>query len=315
MILFSAKISKKHQERLMKEFPEENFIFCNDMKEAKNSLSEAEILVTYGEDVTAEDVRDAKHLKWMMVLSAGIEKLPFKEIIQQDILITNARGIHKIPMAEYTIAMLLQVVRKAKTIYERQAEKQWDRSIKMDEISQKTMLIAGTGAIGQEVARLAKAFRMKTIGVSRSGRKVEHFDENHGTEQLHNELPQADFVVSVLPSTRETKYLFNEDSFRSMPNHAIFLNMGRGDVVQTEVLLEAVRNGEISHAVLDVFEEEPLPEDHPMWIEENITITPHLSGISPHYVSRALTIFERNLASYRSKGKNVINKIDLDRGY
>lgn len=315
MILFSAKISKKHQERLMKEFPEENFIFCNDMKEAKNSLSEAEILVTYGEDVTAEDVRDAKHLKWMMVLSAGIEKLPFKEIIQQDILITNARGIHKIPMAEYTIAMLLQVVRKAKTIYERQAEKQWDRSIKMDEISQKTMLIAGTGAIGQEVARLAKAFRMKTIGVSRSGRKVEHFDENHGTKQLHNVLPQADFVVSVLPSTRETKYLFNEDSFRSMPNHAIFLNMGRGDVVQTEVLLEAVRNGEISHAVLDVFEEEPLPEDHPMWIEENITITPHLSGISPRYVSRALTIFERNLASYRSKGKNVINKMDLDRGY
>src|SRR5699024_12799290 len=162
-------------------------------------------------------------------------------------------------------------------------------------LSGKTMLIAGTGAIGQEVARLAKAFHMKTIGVSRSGRDLEYFDENVTTDKMKSRLPEADFIVSVLPSTKETKHFYTYDFFEMMKDSAIFLNMGRGDVVESDVILKAIREKEIMHAVLDVFEIEPLPENHPLWDEENVTITPHLSGISPNYLPRALEILEKNI--------------------
>lgn len=315
MILFSAKISKKHHERLQADYSDLSFRFCNNMKEAKDHLSEAEVLVTYGSDLTPELIAKAANLKWIMVMSAGMDKMPFKEIKEKNIVVTNVRGIHKIPMAEYAIGMLLQVYKRAKIIIRNEQETSWDPSVKMQEITGKTLLVLGTGAIGQEVARLAKAFNMKTIGVSRSGRSVEYFDENHSTADLKELLPQTDIIVSVLPSTEETKGLFTYDYFRLLPAHAVFLNMGRGDLVKGEDMLKAVREEEISHIVLDVFEEEPLPEGHPLWKEENVTITPHLSGLSKHYTPRALEIFKENLDKYLGGSTDFVNKIDLTRGY
>lgn len=315
MILFSAKISKKYHERLQADYSDLSFRFCSNMNEAKAHLSEAEVLVTYGSDLTPELIQKAANLKWIMVMSAGMDKLPFKEIEGRNIAVTNVRGIHKVPMAEYAISMLLQVYKQAKIIIENEREITWDPSVKMKEITGKTLLVLGTGAIGQEVARLAKAFNMKTIGVSRSGRSVEYFDENHSAADLKELLPQTDIVVSVLPSTAETKGLFTYEYFELLPSHAVFLNMGRGDLVTGEDMLKAVREEEISHIVLDVFEEEPLPEGHPMWKEENVTITPHLSGLSKHYTPRALEIFTENLDKYLNGSTDLVNKINLTRGY
>ena len=286
------------------------------MNDVKEYISEAEIIVTFGGDITAELMKQAHHLKWIMVMSAGVEKLPFSVIREKGVLVTNARGIHKIPMAEYAISMLLQVYRQARKLARNQERHTWDQSVRMKEITGKTLLIAGTGAIGQEVARLAKAFQMKTIGVSRSGRTVTYFDENDTTDNLNKLLPVADFVISVLPSTPETKGLFTYEHFQRMPNHAVFLNMGRGNVVRSETILKAVQNKEVGHVVLDVFEEEPLPEDHPFWGEENITVTPHLSGVSSDYMLRALEIFEQNLTNYLSENEaDYVNQIDLVKGY
>src|SRR5699024_4560590 len=108
------------------------------------------------------------------------------------------------------------------------------------------------------------------IGVSRSGRAVKYFDENVTTDKMKSHLPNADFVVSVLPSTNETKNLYTMDFFQAMKESAVFLNMGRGDVVESDVIIKAIQEKEIMHAVLDVFETEPLPEDHPLWDEENV---------------------------------------------
>jgi phosphoglycerate dehydrogenase-like enzyme len=185
----------------------------------------------------------------------------------------------------------------------------------MQELKGRTMLILGTGAIGREAARLAQAFGVTTVGVSRSGKPVTHFDENHEIKDLESLLPHADLVVSVLPSTVETKGLFTYNYFKQLPDHSIFLNMGRGDLVKSEDLLKAIQQKEIAHAVLDVFEEEPLPAEHPFWKEESITITPHLSGMSKHYVRRALAIFDENLQIYQSGKDDFINKIDVARGY
>lgn len=315
MILFSAKISEKHQTRLKEEFTEQQFIMCSSMDEASAYLKAAEILVTYGEDLTPELIEHAAQLKWIMVLSAGMDRMPFDAIKAKGILVTNARGIHKTPMAEYAISMLLQVYRQANTLMEKEKAHEWDRNVRMEELNGKTLLVAGAGAIGQEVARLAKAFQMKTIGLSRSGEQREHFDENYQSTELEKLLPETDIVVSVLPSTKETKEFYTYEHFKKLPKHAVFLNMGRGDAVKTEVILDAIRNKEIAHAVLDVFEEEPLPNDHPFWDEENITVTPHLSGISKLYQTRALDIFEENLKIYLQGKDNFVNKIDVSRGY
>ncbi|MCG1028092.1 D-2-hydroxyacid dehydrogenase [Virgibacillus halodenitrificans] len=315
MILFSAKISEKHQTRLKEEFTEQQFIMCSSMDEASAYLKAAEILVTYGEDLTPELIEHAAQLKWIMVLSAGMDRMPFDAIKAKGILVTNARGIHKTPMAEYAISMLLQVYRQANMLMEKEKAHEWDRNVRMEELSGKTVLVAGAGAIGQEVARLAKAFQMKTIGLSRSGEQREHFDENYQSTELESLLAETDIVVSVLPSTKETKEFYTYEHFKKLPKHAVFLNMGRGDAVKTEVILDAIRNKEIAHAVLDVFEEEPLPNDHPFWDEENITVTPHLSGISKLYQTRALDIFEENLKIYLQGKDDYVNKIDVSRGY
>lgn len=315
-VLFTLKVSEKDEQRLTEDYPMLEFIFCSNMDEAEKYIEQAEVIVTYGNDLDNTLIERATRLKWVSVLSAGLDDLPFQALEKKGVIVTNVRGIHKVPMAEYAISMLLQVYRYEKTLMKMQQQQGWGRSsVKPLEISGKTMLIGGTGAIGQEVARLAKAFNMKTIGVSRSGQAKDYFDVNIKTPDMVSRLYEADFIVSVLPSTQETKYLFKMEHFKAMKDEAVFLNMGRGDVVKSDVILEALQSKEIMHAVLDVFEEEPLPKEHPLWQADNITITPHLSGISPQYLPRALEIFEKNLNVYTEKGNAYINKIDMARGY
>ncbi|WP_096271410.1 D-2-hydroxyacid dehydrogenase [Paucisalibacillus globulus] len=315
VILFSAKISDKHKEAMQTKYPNARFIFTEGMMDAEKYLEQANVLVTYGEDLTDSKLEKATNLKWIMVLSAGVEQLPFKQIQDREILVTNSKGIHKTQMAEYTISMMLQVYRQEKQLMENEKSSSWDKRVRVKEITGQTLLVLGTGAIGQEVARLAKAFRIKTIGLSRSGRAVEYFDEVHTMEEINNKLPEADFVVSVLPSTTETKYVLTTEHFSLMKNSGVFINIGRGNVARSETILKAIREEEIAHAVLDVFEQEPLPEEHPFWKEPNITVTPHISGQSPNYIIRALAIFQDNLDKFQKGESNYINIVDPSRGY
>jgi phosphoglycerate dehydrogenase-like enzyme len=315
VILFSASVSEKHQKALVKKYSTVDFIFAEGMIEAEQHLEKATILVTYGEDLSESQLEKAANLKWIMVLSAGVEQLPFKQILNRDILVTNSRGIHKTQMAEYTISMMLQVYRQEKQLFENEKISKWDKRVRMKEINGQTLLVLGTGAIGQEVARLAQAFQMKTIGVSRSGRPVTYFSEVHTIENIINLLPDADFIVSVLPSTIETRYLLTDDHFKRMKNSAVFINIGRGDLVKSETIMKAIHNQDIAHAVLDVFEQEPLPEDSPLWNEPNITVTPHISGQSPNYMIRALAIFQDNLDKFLKGERDFINIVEPSRGY
>lgn len=314
-VLTSCKIRRDLREQLASANPSITYQFCTSIEEAEEYLPKADVLLTYGEDLDEEKVERAKNLKWIMVLSAGIDQMPFNKIEEKGIIVTNSKGIHKTPMAEYAISMLLQVCRQAKTIIDQERSHDWDRSVKMTEISGKTMLIAGTGAIGQEVARLAKAFRMRTIGVSRSGKPKEFFDEVYIEDEGLAVVGDADFIVAVLPSTPETKDFFRKEHFEQMKSTSIFLNMGRGDVVNSTVLMEALQDREIEHAVLDVFDKEPLPEAHPFWEMPNVTVTPHISGISPEYQPRALDIYEKNLEVFLEYKNDFINLVDPRKGY
>lgn len=314
-ILSSAKLPIENQLKLKEAFPEDTFIFCDNMQEAKEYLEEMDILITYGEDVSEEVLSNAPHLKWVMVIAAGIDKLPFEDLHKRGILVTSAKGIHKAPMSEYVLFMMLLTYKQGKILLENEKNKIWTRDIHMEEITGKTMLIAGTGALGEEIAKVAKAFDIKTIGVSRSGKTVNYFDYNITRDEMDKYFSEADFVVSILPSTPDTKGFFEYKHFELMANHTVFINIGRGDAVRGEDILKAIRNKEISHAVLDVFETEPLPLNHPFWEEENITVTTHLSGVSPHYHNRALDIFTENLKEYKKNGKALHNVVDTLKGY
>lgn len=314
VVLFSIKMNQQHQQHLRESFPKETFIFKENMDEAMNDIVRADVLVGFGGQITESIIEQADQLKWIMIMAAGVDQLPKDIIRKKNIRVTNARGIHKTPMAEYAISMLLQVSRNERQQIENQTAHKW-KPVRVDEMNEKTLLIAGTGAIGSEVARLAKAFNMKTIGVSRSGKRKEYFDETVTNQEVMPKLNKADFIVSVLPSTSETKHFFTYDHFKQMQNHAVFLNMGRGDVLEIDELVQAIRDKEVGHAVLDVFETEPLPEEHFLWDEPNVTITPHMSGLSPYYIKRALAIFEHNLEQFKKQQSDLMNEINILRGY
>lgn len=314
-IVTSFNVNPKIQNELMEKFPNIAFSFHGAMNEAEAEIDSAEILVSYGSDLNEEIINKATNLKWLMVFSAGIEKLPFETLKQKGILVTNARGTSKTPMAEYTMGMILQVARKTKQLIENEKLEEWNRRLKMIEISGATITIIGTGSIGSEIARLAKAFGMKTVGVNRHGRRVEYFDEIYPVMEMEKALVQGDYIVSVLPSTPDTYHLLKEHHFKIMKKTCVFINIGRASLVDENVLIKALQTDEIAHAVLDVFETEPLPKGHPFWKMENVTITPHLSGVSRQYLLRCIEIFEHNLQQYISGENNFINVIDLDRGY
>ncbi|MFS0882120.1 D-2-hydroxyacid dehydrogenase [Metabacillus niabensis] len=315
-ILSTVKLPTVLKQQIESKFPTVTFYHDKKIDEALDILAEADILFTYGEDLTASHIQAATKLKWIMVGSAGIEKLPFDEIEKRGILVTNSKGVHAIPMAEYCLAMMLQVSRQSKALIENEKAHKWDRTVRMMELYGKTVYILGAGAIGQETAKLAQAFSMKVLGMNQDGRPVEYFQEMYTYKELKETIKEADFVISVLPSTEQTKGLLNYELFKEMKREAVFINIGRGDVVNEKDLLKVLDEGLISHAVLDVFEHEPLDEHHPFWDMENVTITPHLSGITKNYLPRVMPIFEDNLERFRNGELSMMrNIIDLRKQY
>ncbi|MGJ7918919.1 D-2-hydroxyacid dehydrogenase [Neobacillus sp. LXY-4] len=307
------------QEKRIKEiegaFPGLDFEFYDGITAAEASFYDAEVFVTYGEDLTEEIIKKTTKLNWIMVMSAGLEKMPLAACKEKGIVVTNAGGIHKTPMAEFTLGLILQYVKQAETLWENQKAKKWTRKLPMAEVAGQSILILGVGAIGGEIARLSKAFQMKTIGVNTSGKEVEYVDQIFKVDQLEDALPQADFIVSVLPSTKATKGLLKENHFKVMKETAVFINIGRGDLVEEHVLLNVIQSEEIAHFYLDVFQDEPLNEDHPFWVMKNVTVTPHISSLTKNYLTRSIEIFKENLHHYLNNTGRYLNEIDLERGY
>jgi len=302
------------QNQLVEEFPEVDFVFRKGI--VQNDLETAEVIVTYGEDLTDEHIANAKNVKWIFIVSAGVEKMPKQAIAERSILVSNVRGIHKKPMTESILAHLLAIKRVLPTIYNNQRNKVWDKKGgSPTELNGNTALIIGPGAIGGEIGRLLQAFEVFTIGCNRSGNPAEYMNETYRIDDLAEHLPKADIVISVLPSTEETEHLIRYEHFQAMRENAIFMNFGRGNLVETDVLVRALEEHQIQHAVLDVFEEEPLPLSSKLWELNNVTISPHCSSHSSRYLERSFEIFIPSLKKYLNGDTDIENKMDILRGY
>lgn len=316
LILSSLLVSEEIRRDLHTTFPDAQFSFYKNMEKAKTELPYAEILLTFGEDLNTDLIDIATNLKWIMVTSAGLDRMPLEAIKNRGVFVTNARGVHKIPMAEYTLSMLLQYAKKTRILEDQQEKKIWNpETFSTNELYEKTIVIVGVGSIGEQIAKLCSAFTMRVLGVNRSGKESKYIEKMYTLDEIDQALIEADFIISVLPSTDETRYILNETHFSKMKDGVVFVNIGRGDVVVEEHLVKALNEGKIAHAVLDVFETEPLPKNHTFWTMENVTVTPHISSHTKNYLPRCMEIFKHNLENYINGSKEYINLIDLNRGY
>lgn len=289
-------------------------VVCTSEKEVKENISDAEVFACFGSIFSPDLIKKGKKLKWVHAFSAGTNQFLIPEIINSEIILTNSSGVHPIQIGEHVFAMLLSFERGILSADRNKLAAKWDPSIDADEIFEKTICIVGAGNIGKRVAYLGKAFGCKIIGVNRSGEKPENFDQIFKMDKLKEAIKNADYVVNILPYTKETDKAFSSQEFKGMKKTAIFANVGRGKTVDEKALLEALKNKAIRGACLDVFEKEPLPKDSPFWKMDNVLITPHIAGKTPRYLERAKDIFIENLKAYLAK-KPLPNLVDKNAGY
>ena len=266
----------------------------------------------------------APSLRWMQQWGAGTDWLMrYPQVARVDFVLTNASGVHAIPISEHILSLLLAFGRQLDLAVRAQARGEWRQPQGMDgdpgrpifELAGKTMLLLGVGAIGARTAEVAAALGMRVWGVRRDPTvAVPHVEAIHGPDRLLELLPEADFVVLTVPLTRETRGMIGEQELRAMKPSAYIVNIGRGSTIQQTALVRALQEGWIAGAGLDVFEPEPLPAESPLWEVENVILTAHYAGRTPHYEERAMTIFLDNLERYVG-GKPLRNVVDKGLGY
>ncbi|MDF2725037.1 MAG: 2-hydroxyacid dehydrogenase [Paenibacillus sp.] len=278
-------------------------------------LPDAEIILGWSRSVIDGCLVAGTKLKWVQNWGAGVDKFPIQRLADCGVTLTTASGVHANPISETIFAMMLAFSRNVHQAIRNQEKKVWGVKTGMNEVHGATIGIVGVGAIGEEVARLAKAFGMTVLGVRRSGGQSPHVDRMYDSSGLDDVLAESDYLVVTVPSTEETRHMFGEPQFAKMKPSAIFINIGRGATTDTEALIAALRNGTIAGAGLDVFEQEPLPATSPLWDMDNVIMTPHNSGATVHYDSRGMDIFIANLKHYIETGRPKQNVVDYSRQY
>ena len=292
---------------------------------------EAEVLFTGGIFPTPQQ---APRLRWVQLYSAGADKLDGLPLFESDVSFTTASGVHAVPSAEYAMAMLLNWAHRILRMRAWQEQRYWPphgperESLMPVEIWGKTMGIVGYGSIGRQTARLAAGLGMRVLAMQRGddhrdrgftspgigdpeGTLLERF---YPPEALHAMLGECDVVLIAAPLTQQTAGMFDAAAFAAMRRGSFLINVARGGICDERALLQALEDGQLGGAAFDVFEQEPLPPDHPLWGAPNLLISPHCGGMNPHYASRVSEIFAANLRRYLS-GEPLINLVDKQHGY
>ncbi|MFT7338454.1 MAG: phosphoglycerate dehydrogenase-like enzyme [Marinobacter maritimus] len=252
----------------------------------------------------------ADKLKWIHATSAGVDALMFPALTKGNVVVTNARGIFDRTIAEYVLCTILMFAKDFPASIRLQMKHQWKHR-DTERAEGKQVLVVGAGSIGRQIGRLVASAGLRPHGIARTARKDDpDFVAVHGNDDLYNQLGHADYVVIAAPLTPQTEGLFDEKAFKAMKNTARLINIGRGPIVKTDDLISALTSGEIAGAGLDVFEEEPLTDDHPLWDMENVIMTAHMAGDFIGW-KRALTDqFLENFDRWHNSGElfNLVNK-------
>lgn len=269
--------------------------------------------------VTDEFLAAADNLRWVQSWSAGVTRYLEWEGLRnnEDIILTNMKGVHGPAIAEHVFGMLLSLTRDLDAYRAAQDRAEWDRDAGsgMTTLAGRTMLVVGMGGIGSEIARRAKCFDMEVLATVRTARPAPPYCDELGTAaDLDRFLPLADVVAVALPLTEETTDLFDAEKFALMKPGAFFINVGRGRIVVTDDLLAALDSEHLAGAGLDVTEPEPLPSDHPLWQSDRVLITPHVSSRAELTMERRWELFLENIRRFGA-GEPLLNVVDKQAGY
>ncbi len=312
MVVFS-RLEDRHRTQIEAVDPRVRVRVAADPETGRALAPTAEIAL--GWNIPVDVVQHAPRLRWIHSTGAGVDRLMHPEVLSREIVITTSSGIHH-SLVEHVLAMVLALSRRLHIAVRNQVQHRWDRGPRVigGEIAGQTMGILGLGHIGTELATKAHALGMRVIGTKRTPAPIAGVDRVVGPDGLGEVLREADAVVVALPLTPETRGLLGEPELRMMKPTAVLINVGRGPIVQERPLIQALRERWIAGAGLDVFDQEPLPADSPFYELENVIMSPHVSGTSPHYMDRAVAVFCENLVSYL-QGNPLRNVVDKGRGY
>ncbi|MDE0286569.1 MAG: D-2-hydroxyacid dehydrogenase [Gammaproteobacteria bacterium] len=281
------------------------------------TLAEAQVILGF---CSPQLIRTAKNLHWLQHFGTGVDRcLLSPEAQDADFILTNAQHTAGPPIAEHVIAMLMMLTRNLQYFHHLQQEQVWQRPpdtpSPMIEIGGKTMLVAGLGGIGTEVARRAAGLGMRVIATRRSSREGPGFVDYVGlSDELLDLAAQADVIVNALPLTRETTGIFGREFFDALKQGAYFISIGRGKSTDTAELIAALKSGRLAGAGLDVTDPEPLTKGHELWSLPNVIITPHISYMTDRGIERNILVITENLRRYIN-GERMMNVVDIDRGY
>src|SRR5476649_1405785 len=262
-------------------------------------IAEADILLCFSPPMADHVVRDAKKLKWIQALGTGIDNIVDLPSLGKEVLVTNIRGIHGPPVSEATIAYMLSLARDLPRSTRAQDRSDWERwPARL--LDGKTVGILGVGLIAEYLAPICKQFGMTVIGISGSPRPAKGFDRVVARSDLMKVVPEFDYLVALAPLTPETRGIVGAKLLAAMKPSAYLVNVARGGVVDEQALMAALETGTIAGAALDVFSQEPLPFDSPLWKTKNLTVFPHLGGYSEGYENRAMPTIEGNMRKFLS---------------
>lgn len=315
-IVCTLGLENKFKRTLREKFQKMEIIHIDQLAElTEEELAKVEILFTYGDHMPEAIVEKMVSLKWVHSGQSGIEAMPQAVLSKKGVFVTNSRGINSVTIAEYVMCMLLNITRNNYKFYEAFKRQEWDLNTHLDEIFGKTITIFGMGKVGSEIAKRSKAFGMKVYGVDPVSKENENADKIILPENRMDIIPESDVIVICMPLTETTRNMFTDKEFAAMKETAVFMNVGRGAVINEKDFINAMKNHKIGYAVLDVFEQEPLAPENPLWTLDNIYITPHIAGDrQTSYQPNMMKILCDNLAKYPDF-ESMTNPVKLNRGF
>jgi len=296
-ILILARDAEAFAEQLRPNFPDVAFFAAAEPQDALGNCADCDVLMTRNDDCFEALIRAMPRLRFIQALTTGTELIEAMPGLPPDVLITAARGFHGPQMSELAFLFMLSFARKLPAIIEDQKQRRWNR-VPQRLLAGKTMVVLGVGRIAEELAKRAKVFDMRVVGVSASRTIAARFDAIYPRDHLKEAAAQADFLIVLVPARPATHHLVDAAVLGAMKPTAVLINIARGEVVDEAALIAALTRRRIAGAGLDVFATEPLPPESPLWGMDNVLITSHIGGMSDNYVEQVMPIVIENLRAY-----------------
>lgn len=306
-------------ECIRRRWPEMRVAHLPSFEGIDHEIPDSDIFV--GFSLRPEQFVFARKIKWIHSTAAAVGQLMYPELRRSGIEVTNARGIHREPMAEHILGMLVALARKFPDClrYQQQGhwaqQELWDAPVRPRELRGQVVLFIGFGAVGREAAKVIRPLGTRVWAVTHSGTPASDLAEKvFPASKLHEALPQADFIVLAAPETPETRGMIGAPEFALMKPSSYLVNVARGSLTDEGALIVALKRRAIAGAALDVTTEEPLPPESPLWKLDNVLITPHVSALTEHLWERQIDLLAENLERWFG-GRELLNRVDLAKGY